>query len=84
MHTERIACFSRARYIPVIRKEAPMTQDQRRRVEQAIDETQRGLARAMRYSPEFRDMKLIGDYERHTAKLVRCLETNTMPTFGKA
>lgn len=52
-----------------------MTQQEMKRVEQALGETQHTLARAQRYSPEFQDKKLIAFCERHIAKLVKMLET---------
>ena len=50
-----------------------MTQNQKNRVMQAMTETQDGLTRAMRYSPEFRDTKLIAFYEAHIVKLAAML-----------
>lgn len=46
-----------------------LTQDQTRRVLAAIEETRRMLARAMRYSPQFRDNGLIASYEAHLVKM---------------
>lgn len=55
-----------------------MTQQQTKRVEQAISETQRMLSRAQRYSREFQDKKLITLCEGHIAKLVKMLETGEL------
>lgn len=46
-----------------------MSNETRRKVLQALTETCVALERAMRYSPEFRDMPLIAFYEGHIAKL---------------
>ncbi|HEX4173967.1 MAG TPA: hypothetical protein VHY82_15975 [Acetobacteraceae bacterium] len=56
-----------------------LTQDQRRRILQALDETRHAKGRAMRYSPEFRDHDLIAFYDRHILKLTTALSTNTLP-----
>lgn len=46
-----------------------MTKEQEKRVIGAMVETQRTLDRAMAYSPQFRDQKLVAEYEAHLAKL---------------
>lgn len=46
-----------------------LSEQQRKRVEQALRETKDALARAMRYSPQHRDQKLIAKYESHILKL---------------
>jgi hypothetical protein len=46
-----------------------MTPERVRRISQAIGETQRIIDRAMRYSTEFRDHKLIETSEQHLVKL---------------
>lgn len=51
-----------------------MNIEQRRRVEQAMDQTQRALVRAERYSPQFRENDLIAFYHRHIQKLTDILE----------
>jgi hypothetical protein len=56
-----------------------MTQNQQRRVIQAMTETQDALNRAMRYSPDLRDMKLIAFYNEHIASLTEMLKTDTLP-----
>jgi len=40
-----------------------------RRIDQAIAETQRLIDKESRYSPEFRNIKLLADYGDHLAKL---------------
>jgi hypothetical protein len=50
-----------------------MTDTQRKRVVQALAETQEAMARAMRYSPDLRDHALIAFYEAHIAKLTGML-----------
>lgn len=51
-----------------------LSENERRRVIQAMGETQHSLTRAMRYSPEFRDHNLIAFYHRHIQKLTDLLE----------
>lgn len=46
-----------------------MTDNQRSRITKARAETIKALARAERYSPQFRDTKLIAEYCAHIAKL---------------
>lgn len=43
----------------------------------AIDETESMLARAMRYSPEFRDTLLIDSCNAHLAKLWKMVTENS-------
>ena len=50
-----------------------LTAEQRRRVEQAMDETQRGQARAEGYG-KFQDRELVNFYRGHIAKLTAMLE----------
>jgi hypothetical protein len=57
-----------------------MTQDQRRRVVEALAETNRLLEKEMRYSPHLRKLDQIAFYGRHIVKLAGYLETDTMPT----
>ena len=54
-----------------------MTNNQTNRIAGAITETQEMLARAMRYSPEFRDMKLIDFCIAHIANLTDMLTPDT-------
>ncbi len=61
-----------------------LTQDLNRRIIEALDETNRLMAKEMRYSPEFRKMDQIAFYERHIVKLTAALETQTMPEFGRS
>jgi hypothetical protein len=49
--------------------ELDLTDEMRRRVTQALAETQHALKRALRYSEEFQDKPLIHGYETHIAKL---------------
>lgn len=46
-----------------------MDTERRKRIEQALAETIHALARAERYSPEFRDSKLIAFYVEHIKRL---------------
>jgi hypothetical protein len=56
-----------------------MTDYERRKVQQALEETRTAQKRAMRYSPEFRDQELCAFYVRHIAKLEGYLATDRMP-----
>jgi hypothetical protein len=47
------------------------------RIFRAIDETESMLARAMRYSPEFRDAALIDFCNAHLAKLWKMVTENS-------
>jgi hypothetical protein len=49
------------------------TIEKNKRIIQAIAETEVMLSRATRYSPEFRDMKLIQFCEQHLIKLAAML-----------
>ena len=53
-----------------------MTNEQSRRVIQALDETNVLLAKEMRYAPDLRKPEYIARLERHIAKLVAMLEGN--------
>ena len=60
-----------------------MTEQQRLRVVRAIAETQTGLDRAMRYSPEFRDLGLISSYEKHLVNLNKAIATDDIKPLLK-
>jgi hypothetical protein len=63
------------------REEITMTEERRRRIRVAMIETQTTIDRAMRYSPEFRDHKLIATYQQHLTNLQSLL--NGERTFLK-
>ncbi len=50
-----------------------MTKEQEKRIIGAAVETQRTLDRALTYSPQFRDQKLIAECETHLEKLAAML-----------
>lgn len=50
-----------------------MTQDQKRRVVEAINECDRVLDRARSYQPQFQDSALIEQYEAQKLRLQRML-----------
>jgi len=52
-----------------------MTENQRQRIIQSINETTVILERANRYSPEFRDHDMIRSYEAVINRLLNCLAT---------
>jgi hypothetical protein len=52
-----------------------MTDNQRQRIIQSINETTVILERANRYSPEFRDHDMIRSYEAVINRLLNCLAT---------
>ncbi len=54
-----------------------LTTEQRRRIIQAMQETQTLLAREMTYSPDLRKIDQVDFYNRHIANLTAMLETNT-------
>lgn len=56
-----------------------MTQQERRRTIEALDETNRLLAREQAYQPHLQKQDRIAEYERHIAKLVQMLESNEKP-----
>lgn len=58
---------------------AQLTTGQRRRITQALAETEQLLAREMRHVPELRRPDQIAFYERHIARLTGYLETDTYP-----
>jgi hypothetical protein len=51
-----------------------MTREHKRRIVDALQETDDIIKRALRYSPQFRDDGLILAMEAHRDKLVRMLE----------
>ena len=59
-----------------------LTNEQRRKITTSIAETERVLARAMKYSPQFRDAKLIADYSAHLDRLRSTLANADGLTFS--
>ena len=58
-----------------------MTREQESRVVRAIAETNNNLERAMRYSPDLQDTKLIAFYENHLEHLTEMLKTGAVPSI---
>jgi len=65
-------------------EQQPMTAEQRRRTVQALEETNRLLAKEQRYLPHLQKPDQIAFYERHIAKLTTALETNMTPPWGRS
>lgn len=59
-----------------------MTDEQRRRATEALAETQRLLAKEMRYSPHLRKPEQIARYEQHIAKLTGYLKKQPVPRLA--
>ncbi|NBW19472.1 MAG: hypothetical protein EBR82_67005 [Caulobacteraceae bacterium] len=51
-----------------------LTDEQKRRINQAIDETHKLIAKEMEYSPQFRKQNYLRQLDEHLTKLLTMLE----------